>query len=92
MDSLAEKVYYTLIGVLEDSFQISWVENAFAPNTECDRLYCEILQANERLCQRLGVPQEDTDVELLMDHFLKIQKELCLKMFSYGVKSENSHR
>lgn len=79
-----EDVYYTLLGELEESYALPAVENAYAPGGECDRLYTEIQNACQSLCNRLGVPDEDADVELVLGNFLSIQRILCEKMFHYG--------
>ena len=40
-----------------------------------------MLDAYARLRDRLGVVDEDSDVEIIIDSLLTIQRELCLKMF-----------
>ena len=46
--------------------------------------YSNASDAYMRLCQRLGVEDEDEDVEIIFDSFMNITKILCLKMFFYG--------
>ena len=79
-----EDVYYSLLGEMEESSALPNVENAYISGGECDRLYIEIHLACRRLCNRLGVPDEDSDVELILGNFAAIQRILCEKMFGYG--------
>ena len=76
-----EHIYETLLGERLDPFP--GVENAFAPGSRCAACYKEIYEANQRLCDRLGV-EEDPDVEAIIDKFFEITRELSLKMFQYG--------
>ena len=84
IDSFAEYVYDSLQGNLV--FPVPGVENAFAPGSQCEQDYAEILEAYGRLCKRLGQQEEDPDVEIIINHFFAIQKSLCLKMYAYGAK------
>ena len=61
----AEEVYFTLLG--EACEPVSGVENAFADGSVCDRCYSEMLDAYERLRDRLGVAEEDADVEIIKE-------------------------
>ena len=76
---IAELVYESLTGEL--IVQIKGVPNAFEPGSFCEGKYQEMLDAYARLRDRLGVVDEDTDVEIIIDSLLAIQRELCLKMF-----------
>lgn len=84
--TIAEDVYNTLTDALLPPYQVPGVENAFAEGSLCDRLYAEIYQANQRLCARLGQPESDPDVELIINNFLEINKHLCLrsKLFQFN--------
>lgn len=65
--------------------EVKVVENAYAEGSECDRIYQEVYEACERVCERLGTAYgEDEDVERIMDGMLEIQGILCRKMFEYG--------
>ena len=79
-----EDVYYSMLGEMEESVALSNVENAYTSGGECDRLYIEIHNACRSLCNRLGVPDEDADVELILGNFSAIQRILCERMFHYG--------
>jgi hypothetical protein len=48
-------------------------------------LYQEVFDANQRLCDRLGV-NEDKDIELIINSMQDIAKLLAFKMFDYGVQ------
>ena len=82
----AETVYQTLTDSLIEDYRIPEVENAFAVNSPCAKLYAEIYRANHRLCARLGQTNADPDVELIIDNLLEINRILCLKMYDYGQK------
>ena len=77
--NIAELVYESLIGELVDS--IDDVPNAFASGSFCEARYGEMLDAYERLRERLGVVDEVDEVETIIDSLLAIQWSLCLKMF-----------
>ena len=78
----ANLVYESLIGELIDPIQN--VPNAFAPGSFCEGQYREMLDAYDRLRERLGVGDEDADVEIMIDSLLSILRELCLQMFDFG--------
>ena len=85
-NELAEMVYYTLIGEVSPPFAIPYVENAYAQGSECDKLYNEVCDAYDRLRLRLGVVDEDEDVEIIIGNLLSIQHTLCLKMYHCGTQ------
>ena len=77
--AIAELIYESLIGELVEP--IRGVPNAFAQGSRCDDGYRQMLEAYERLRERLGVTDEDDDVEIIIDSLLAIQRELCLEMY-----------
>lgn len=79
-----ENVYHTLTGSLCEEYCIPGVENAFAEGSPCSQLYTQIYWANRRLCARLGKIDDDSDVELIINNFLEINRILCLEMYRYG--------
>ena len=81
-----EDVYNTLQGVLIEGYRVPGVENAFEEGKFCMVEYCRMLDAYERLCDRLGSVDEDEDVDVIIGALLGICRELSFKMFSYGVK------
>ncbi|MBQ2785182.1 MAG: hypothetical protein IJF02_01585 [Oscillospiraceae bacterium] len=81
-----ENVYYTLIGTMQEQFRVPGAENLFAQGSECMNRYCQMLAAYERLCDRLGVIDEDEDVEIIIDSLMGIERKFSMKMFEYGRK------
>ena len=79
-----DSVYETLCGLLMPEYRIPGVENAFASGEACEQNYAQMLEAYERLCDRLGVVDEDDDVEVIINALLKNERILCRKMFEYG--------
>lgn len=79
----AEWIYETMMG--ESEIPFPGVEDEFEEGKKCERLYGEIFAANMNLCQRLGV-EEDTDVETIINNFFSINRELCVRMYGYGVR------
>lgn len=76
-----EQIYFSVLGELVTP--VPGVENAFAPGSLCDQLYRQMYEARCSVCQRLGV-EEDLDVEMMLDSFFRINRELCLRMFRLG--------
>lgn len=76
---IVEQVYLSLTGELVDP--IRYVPNAFEQGRYCAERYQEMLDAYERLRERLGVTDEDEDVEIIIDSLLAIQRKLCREMF-----------
>lgn len=85
-DRFVEDVYDTLRGVMILQGRIDGVENAFAPGGACDRLYAQMLDAYERLRNRLGVVDEDADVEIIISSLMRIEREISHRMYAYGAK------
>ena len=79
---IGELVYESLIGELV--IPLRNVPNTFEEGSICERNYHEMLDAYARLRDRLGVVDEDADVEIMIDSLLAIQRELSLKMFELG--------
>ena len=86
-----EAIYATLVGVMRKEFRVPGVENLFAEGSECMNCYSDMLAAYERLCDRLGVVDEDKDVEVIIHSLMVIERNVSMKMFEYGMKfaSEN---
>ena len=82
-----EEIYNNMIGLYDSEHSMESVENAFAPGSECSLAYEKMRDAYERLCQRLGVEKgEDRDLEIMVASMETIQKELCRRMFLYGLQ------
>ena len=45
-----------------------------------------MLKAYARVCDRLGVVDEDEDVEVIIESLLSIQRILCMEMFDLAKK------
>lgn len=88
----AEEVYQSLLGMAVDEYKLEWVDNAFSPGSVCEQNDAAMLNAYERLCYRLGVPEEDADVEIIINALLDNQRELCLKMFACGRRYERDNK
>ena len=81
-----EEVYDSLQGQLVTP--VPGVENAFEEGKPCEQNYRKMLDAYARLCNRLGVGDEDEDAEIMISSLLAIQRELCMKMYAYGAAIE----
>ena len=79
-----ELVYYTLSGQLKTWNPLPFVENAFADGQFCTKQYYNMLDAYQRLCARLGVTDEDADVEIIIHSLMSIERYLCDRMYDYG--------
>lgn len=85
-DPVEVQVYDTLVGNLIPECCLEWVENICVPGQPCYEEYRKMLEAYERLCQRLGVINEDSDVEIIINALLKRGRILAMEMFQYGRK------
>lgn len=85
-DQFIEDVYYTLGGQLVQEACVAGVENLYAEGKNCEKWYADILDAYERLRDRLGVQEEDEDVEIIIDSFLSICRETGYHMYLYGTQ------
>ena len=85
-EALIEDIYDSLQGVLVPEARVPWVKNLFLPGSPCDRAYSDMLDADERLRDRLGVADEDEDVEISINSLLDIQQILGHEMFRCGLE------
>ncbi len=83
-DDFAVEVYNSLNGYYKKEFIVPGVESIFEEGTECMQLYTDMLAAYERLCNRLGVIDEDHDVEEMITALLCICEKVGLQMYHYG--------
>ena len=81
-----DNYYGTVLGELLPEYSVPGVENAFRQGSSCDLEYEQILQARQRLYQRLGVEEEDEDMEIIFNSFLRIQNEIAEIMFRLGMR------
>lgn len=80
-----DRVYQTVIGELLPDFQINGIEDSFAPGGLCDQAYQEMRSSFDRILERLGVENEDQDLEIILNCMRTIQKEVAYQMYRYGV-------
>lgn len=85
-NKMIEDIYHTLLGVIKEEFCVPGVENLFEEGSMCEDLYNETLAAYERLRNRLGVANEDCDVEIIINSLMTIEQVISMKMFEYGMK------
>ena len=81
-----KNIYLTLIGQMEEDYCVVGIENLFEEGSACDCAYSQMLDAYARLRERLGVENEDADVEQIIDALRKIEKIVSMKMFEYGMQ------
>jgi len=86
LDKLTERVYETLTGQILPQYALPGVENAFEEGSKCMELYTQMLEAYERLRTRLGITEEDPDVEIIIGNLMQIEREISHKMFYYGTR------
>ena len=89
--NFVEWVYDTLNGQLAEGYELPGVETVFSEGSYCTEAYEQMREAYARLCERLGVVDEDKDVEIIIQSFECIQKEMCEKMYYYGAKFGNEN-
>ena len=85
-DAMIEDIYASLQGVLIPEARVPWVRNLCVPGSPCDRAYAEMLRAYEHLTARLGVAEEDADVEIIINSLLDIQQLVGYEMFRCGLE------
>ena len=81
-----EQVYASLTCHVSDPWRVPGVVNAFAEGSYCMEQYCQMRDAYDRLCDRLGVVDEDLDLECIIQCYMDMERELCRLMFEYGQK------
>ena len=81
MEEIAELVYGSMTGVLIPEVRLDWVENEFLSGKEYYKNYGFVIDTSLRLCERLGVEEDDEDVEAIINMLLVNEGILCRKMF-----------
>lgn len=89
MEERKKLIYDLMNGTLEfkdnPPEECKYVEDEFLEGKVCEQAYAEIMNAYQRLCQRLGANgDEDDDIEVIIDSYEVITEYLCMKMFDYG--------
>lgn len=90
--TMARQVYEMMTAAVLPEYQLPGVDSAFTPGSFCMQRYTQMLNAYARLCERLGVIDEDEDVECIISSLLDIQEALCCQMFLYGAQFEHSYK
>jgi len=83
-NSFCEDVYWTLNDFYLPEYAVPEVENAFANGAPCSELYKSALDAYQRICDRLHIKDFDSDLEIIFDSFLEMNKIIGIKMYEYG--------
>jgi len=81
-----DRVYENLVIGVRKEYRMPSVEFAFKDGHICLEQYGKALAAYRRLCDRLGVEDEDDDVEDIFHTFSQIQREIAYRMFHYGAE------
>ena len=74
-----------MLGEVTEDGAIVGIENAFAEGSDCAIQYEIMWDAYNRLLDRLGQRGEDPDVEIMRGALSAIQRELCYRIYQYGV-------
>ena len=82
--ALWEQIYESMTCHVSEEYRMPGVTNAFSENVFCMEKYRQMRDAYDRLCDRLGVEDEDEDIECIIRCYMEIQRELCKQMFFYG--------
>ncbi len=69
-----DEIYYSLIGQLEPPLE--GIPNAFAPGSVCDQAYTQLIEARDRVAEKLG-QQDDPDLSQMLQQMDTIQRTLC---------------
>lgn len=81
-----DKIYDTVTGTNTLGDPLAGIENLFASGKLCEERYSRMLDAYGRLCDRLGVADEDADVEIIINSLMTIEREIAYAMYEYGEK------
>ncbi len=74
-----DQIYYSLIGELEPPSP--GVPNAFAPGSDCDLAYARMIEARNRVAEKLGA-DDDPDLSQMLTELAAIQYALCRQALS----------
>ncbi len=87
-----DELYDTVRGLMVSEYAVAGVENLFAEGSYCQRRYDDMRQAYARLCVRLGVEDEDRDLEQMISALDDITARLCRAMYEYGRREGRGER
>ena len=80
-----EQVYETLWFIPDEYSKMPGIKSEFENGSYCMTKYEEVLQANRRICEKLGI-DESEDVEIIIDSMIDIQHALCRRMYEIGAE------
>lgn len=84
MRDVFEEVYDSMLGQLVEECSLPWVNNIAYQGSEYEMDYSQMLEACQRLYDRLGVQDTDADVESIRCAYESMQKTVCRQMFANG--------
>lgn len=84
MEDQIESIYDALTGMRPHLCCGEEVENLFAEGSPCSQLYEEVYNAKVSLMERLGMTDEDEQIELIIDNLLEIGRIQTYAMFHWG--------
>lgn len=76
-----DKIYYSLIGELDEESALPIVPNLFAPGSACNQAYDRLLQARDRISAKLGW-DDDPDLSEILAEMNTIQRILCREIMA----------
>lgn len=79
-----DEVSDTVRSLMVPEYAVAGVENLFAEGSYCQRRYDDMREAYARLCVRLGVEDEDRDLEQMISALDDITARLCRTMYEHG--------
>lgn len=85
-ESFMELVYLTMQGELIPEYAIANVEDIFAEGGIGIELYANAKNAYYRVCDRLGVKDEDRDLDGIISNMENLASEMAFRMYQYGAK------
>ena len=88
-DSFVEQVYFTAVGMAVEESRAPGVIDQYGPDGKCHGLYCQMKDAYDRVCARLGVDEEDRDLNEIVDLMESICKEVAFEMYRCGATFQN---
>ena len=85
-ESFMERVHTSLRGGYVKEYEVAGVENIFEKEAIGAKLYANAMDAYQRVCDRLGVIDEDDDLEIIVNSLLELEAEMSYRMYRYGAK------
>ena len=76
-----DKIYFSLIGELDEENALPIVPNLFAPGSACDQAYDRHLQARDRISAKLG-HEDNPDLCQMLSEMDTIQRILCREIMA----------